>query len=82
MKKERNKHNQQLQAFRRAVQKRTVGSEISLVQEKIQLIPVHIENDPYEALLYLYFCVRYLDEQLFKVILSRASNLLGIQSEI
>lgn len=59
-----------------------MASEISLIQEKIKLIPAHIENDPYEALLYLYFCVRYLDEQLFKVILTRASNLLGIQSEV
>lgn len=82
MKKERNKHNQQLQVFRRAVQKRTVASEITLIQEKIMLIPEHIENDPAEALLYLYFCVRYLDEQLFKVVLTRASHLLGIQSEI
>jgi len=24
-----------------------------------------LENDPYEALLYIYFCVRYYDEHIF-----------------
>jgi hypothetical protein len=46
------------------------------------MLPAHIEDDPYEALLYLYYCVNYKDEQLFKLILTRTSNLLGIASEI
>jgi len=71
-------HNMMLAKFRKLIQKKSSGNEISLVQEKIKLLPAHLENDPFEALLYLYFCVRYYDEQLFKVILTRTSNLLGI----
>ncbi len=68
----------QLAKFRKIIQKKTSGSEVTLVQEKIKLLPAYLEEDPYEAILYLYFCVRYYDEQLFKVILTRTSNLLGI----
>lgn len=59
-----------------------MGNEASLVQEKIKLLPSYLDDDPYEALLYLYFCVRYYDEQLFKVILTRTSNLLGIAADV
>ena len=33
-------------------------------------------------MLYLYFCVRYYDEQMYKVILSRTSNLEGAYLDI
>jgi hypothetical protein len=39
---------------------------------KLSMIPPYVEDDPYEALLYLYYTVRYYDEQLFKVILTRS----------
>ena len=46
------------------------------------MLPVNLENDPYEALLYIYFSVRYYDEHIFKVILKLTSNLMGISSDI
>ena len=33
-------------------------------------------------MLYLYFCVRYFDEQMYKVILSRTNNLDGAYLDI
>ena len=39
------------------------------------MLPPGLEDDHDLALLYLYFCIRYLDEQLYKVILSRTNNL-------
>jgi hypothetical protein len=44
-----------------------------MTQEKMALLPISLESDPSEALLYLYFCVRYFDEHMFKVILSRTN---------
>jgi hypothetical protein len=52
----------QLAKFRKIIQKKTSGNEVTLIQEKIKMLPPHIEEDPYEAILYLYFCVRYYDE--------------------
>lgn len=46
------------------------------------LLPISLEHDPAEALLYLYFCVRYFDEHMFKVILSRTNQLEGADTEI
>ena len=40
-------------------------------------LPKELESDSDLAMLYLYFCVRYYDEQLYKVILSRTNNLEG-----
>jgi hypothetical protein len=51
-------------------------------QEKLALLPITLESDPDEALLYLYFCVRYYDEQIFKVILTRTHYLTGSTPEI
>jgi hypothetical protein len=45
-------------------------------------LPDNLDDDPSEALLYLYFTVRYFDEQLFKVILSRTYNLRGTDVEV
>ena len=41
----------------------------------MQALPPELKEDPDEALLYLYWSVRYYDEHMFKVILSMTSNL-------
>ena len=46
------------------------------------LLPISLETDANEALLYLYFCVRYYDEHMFKVILSRTNHLEGAHPDI
>lgn len=51
-------------------------------QEKLALLPLTLESDPEEALLYLYFCVRYYDEHIFKVILTRTNYLSGSSPEL
>ena len=46
------------------------------------LLPEDIVQDSDLGLLYLYFCIRYYDEQLYKVILSRTNNLEGAYIDI
>ena len=41
----------------------------------MQALPPELKDDPDEALLYLYFSVRYYDEHMFKVILSLTNNM-------
>ena len=53
-----------------------------MAQEKLKLLPANLDSDPKEALLYLYFCIRYYDEHLFKVILSRTRNLEAASPEV
>ncbi len=67
----KNEANLNLATFKNLIQKKDQGNQVSMTQEKLSLLPINLENDPDEALLYLYFCVRYFDEHLFKVILSR-----------
>jgi hypothetical protein len=71
LRKEKNIANQNLAQFRKLIQKKQVGNGATLTQDKIKLLPITLESDAYEALLYLYFTVRYFDEHIFKVILSR-----------
>ncbi len=79
--KEKNIANQNLAKWRKLIQKKDSGSEVGLAQAKLKVLPLSVENDPLEALLYIYFTVRYYDEHLFKVILSRTSNLLGLDMD-
>ena len=53
-----------------------------MAQEKLKLLPTNLDSDPSEAILYLYFCIRYYDEHLFKVILSRTRNLEAAAPEV
>lgn len=53
-----------------------------MTQEKLSMLPINLESDPSEALLYLYFCVRYFDEHMFKVILTRTQHMEGADPEI
>jgi hypothetical protein len=71
LRKEKNIANQNLAQFRKLIQKKQIGSGATLTEDKIKLLPITLESDAYEALLYLYFTVRYFDEHIFKVILSR-----------
>jgi len=56
--------------FKKQLQKNT-GASIASSQAKIQMLPISLNEDYHEALLYLFFCLRYLEEHLYKVILSR-----------
>ena len=53
-----------LQKFRKLIQRKDAGTEAHR-NEVLKSLPVNLENDPYEALLYIYFCVRYYDEHIF-----------------
>ena len=55
---------------------------MQLEHEKMALLPDEIVQDSDLGLLYLYFCIRYYDEQLYKVILSRTNNLEGAYIDI
>lgn len=70
-----------LAKFRKLIQRKDAGTEAHR-SEVLKNLPVCLENDPSEALLYVYFCVRYYDEHIFQVILQITSNLMGITSEI
>lgn len=80
--KEKNEANQNLANFKILISKKDAGNKVSMTQEKMALLPISLESDPSEALLYLYFCVRYFDEHMFKVILSRTNQLEGADPEI
>jgi hypothetical protein len=80
--KEKNEANLNLANFKTLIAKRDAGNKVSMTQEKLALLPISLESDPNEALLYLYFCVRYFDEHLFKVILSRTNHIEGGDPEI
>lgn len=41
----------------------------------MQALPPELKEDPDEALLYLYWSIRYYDEHMYKVILSMTNNL-------
>ena len=41
----------------------------------MQALPPELKDDPDEALLYLYFSVRYYDEHMYKVVLSKTNNM-------
>lgn len=64
------------------IAKKDEGNKVSMTQEKLALLPANLDSDPSEALLYLYFTVRYFDEHLFKVILSRTNKMEGADPEI
>ena len=70
-----------LQKFRKLIQRKDSGTEAHR-NEVLKSLPVNLENDPYEALLYIYFCIRYYDEHIFYVILRVTSNLMGISTDI
>ena len=72
---EKNIANQKIRAFRNLLSKKDTGKQVQLTHEKMQALPGHLKDDPDEALLYLYYSVRYYDEQMFKVILQRTNNL-------
>ena len=62
--KDKNLNNMNLQKFRKLIQRKDAGTEAHR-NEVLKSLPVNLENDPYEALLYIYFCVRYYDEHIF-----------------
>lgn len=70
LKKEKNNKNRRLQRFYKYFTKKQ--SDPTNEDQKMALIPSYLEDDPYEALLFLYYTVRYYDEHLFKVILTRS----------
>ena len=47
---------------------------ITTSAEKISQLPVNLKEDLNEAILYLYFSVRYFDEHMYKVILTRTNR--------
>ena len=55
---------------------------MSLEHETMKLLPAGLEEDSDLALLYLYFCIRFYDEQMYKVILSRTNYLDGAFTDI
>ena len=61
--------------FRNLLQKKDTGKQIALSTEKMQALPLELKDDPDEALLYLYYSVRYYDEHMYKVILQRTNNM-------
>jgi len=67
--KERTKANIKIRTFRNLLSRKDTGKEISLSTEKMAALPADLKDDPDEALLYLYYSVRYYDEHMFKVIL-------------
>ena len=80
--KDKNIATQNLANFRKIIQRKPFGDETKLTQEKLKLLPITLESDPFEALLYIYFTIRYFDEHIFKVILSRTQNLYGLDLEV
>jgi len=50
--------------------------------DKMQALPSELKDDPDEALLYLYYSVRYYDEHMFKVILQRTNNMALAAADI
>ena len=72
---QKNQANQRIRAFRNLLKKKDGGAQISLSHEKMQALPPQLKDDPDEALLYIYWSVRYYDEHMFKVILSMTNNL-------
>lgn len=80
--KEKNQANLKLSKFRNLLQKKDSGAQVSLSQEKMQALPDSLRSDPDEALLYLYFAVRYYDEHMFKVVLSLTENMRLAASDI
>jgi hypothetical protein len=54
---------------------------ITTSTEKIALIPTNLREDLNEAVLYIYFAIRYYDEHIFKVILTR-TNRFGTNREL
>jgi Ulp1 family protease len=66
-----NSSNHNLAQFRKLIQKKQVGNGATSTQDKIKLLPITLESDAHEALLYFYFTVRYFYEHIFKVIFSR-----------
>ena len=73
--KEKTKANLNLSNFNLITERSGNSTNIQTNNEKIQLLPRGLENDPDEALLYLYFCARNMDESMFKVILTRTRNM-------
>ena len=79
--KERNQANMRLRAFRNLMQKKETGTQISLSADKMAALPADLQEDPDEAVLYIYYSVRYYDEQMFKVILQKTNNMQGASSK-
>ena len=44
-------------------------------------LPENLNDDPDEAVLYIYYSVRYYDEQMFKVILQKTNNMQSASSK-
>ena len=82
MRKDKNQQNLRLSKFKTTLQKKDQGNFVQLEHEKMALLPEDIVQDSDLGLLYLYFCIRYYDEQLYKVILSRTNNLEGAYIDI
>lgn len=82
MRKDKNQQNLRLSKFKTTLQKKDQGNFVQLEHEKMALLPDEIVQDSDLGLLYLYFCIRYYDEQLYKVILSRTNNLEGAYIDI
>lgn len=72
--KAKNEANQQLAKFKKCLQKQDHGNQILTSTEKIALIPPNLREDLEEAVLYMYFAVRYYDEHIFKVLLTRTNR--------
>lgn len=72
---QKNDANRRMRAFRSLLQKKDTGKQVSLSHEKMQALPPELKDDPDEALLYLYFSVRYYDEHMYKVVLSKTNNM-------
>ena len=72
LRKDRNEANQQLQNFKKCLQKQ--GTSSTSTVDKIALIPSSLKEDLKEAVLYAYFAVRYFDDHIYKVIQSRTMH--------
>mmetsp|Transcript_22917 Transcript_22917/g.22223 ORF Transcript_22917/g.22223 Transcript_22917/m.22223 type:complete len:154 (+) Transcript_22917:94-555(+) len=68
---QKNQSNQQLQNFKKVMSKSEIGNQIISTQEKIKFIPLSLEDDLEEAVLYAYFSIQYLNQHIFKIICTR-----------
>ncbi|CDW87773.1 transient receptor potential cation subfamily member 4 [Stylonychia lemnae] len=74
LRKEKNEANQQLAQFKKLLQKQDLNDSPHIAKDKIALLPNSISEDLSEAVLYAYFAVRYYDDQIFKVILTKCNR--------
>ena len=72
-KREKNEANAMLTRFKQSFT--GTKKHISTLQEKIKLLPTRFNPEDWqEPLLYAYFAINYFDEQMFNVILNKASK--------